>query len=130
MRLQLLCSVCRFFPVLAVLLIANGCGPPMAAPSDPERAKALLEETLDAWKQGATIAEIREQTPPVYVVEDIWRSGAKLQDYELVDDGERFGTNIRFQVKLKYAASHRAAKQMNVNYLVTTTPALTIAREE
>ena len=130
MTLRSLSETYRFSPALLVLLLAIGCGPPQASPSDPELAKALLEETLDAWKQGATIAEIREQTPPVYVAEDIWLSGSKLQDYQLVDEGERFGTNIRFHVKLKVAGSRGAAKQRNVSYLVTTTPALTIARED
>lgn len=119
----------RWWPAV-LLIVAAGCGAPGAAPSDPQLAKQLLEKTLDAWKQGATVAEIRGQKPPVYVAEDIWLAGATLQDYQLVGDGELFGTNIRFHVKLKYAANRSAARQLDVKYLVTTTPALTIARED
>ena len=114
---------------LSMLLTFVGCSRPTAAVSDVQQATSLLTSTLDAWKSGATLAEQRDKTPPVYVVEDLWRNGSTLKSFELKGPGQILGTNVRFQVELS-CDSAGSSKPQKASYLVTTTPALTVAREE
>jgi hypothetical protein len=66
----------------------------------------------------------------VYVAEELWLSGSQLTDYQLTSPGEVFGSNIRFKVKLKCSDSKGGTTDRQLKYLVTTTPACTIARED
>lgn len=113
-----------------LLLQLAGCGQPTAATSDVEQATALITQTLDDWKAGATLDQQRTKSPPVYVAEELWLNGAKLKDYQLTEPGEVFGTNVRFKVTLQCAEKSGATKDRTLKYLVTTTPARTIARED
>lgn len=115
--------------LLAVVLLA-GCGQRTVPVSDIDQAKALITQTFDDWKAGATLDAQRAKSPPVYVAEELWLGGAKLQDYELTGPGEPSGTNIRFKVKLKCTDKSGATRDRDLKYLVTTQPACTIARED
>jgi hypothetical protein len=106
------------------------CRSPGPEDSNVEQATELLQDTLDKWKAGASLDSLRDTDPPVYVAEELWHAGTRLNDYRLLGQGEQFGTNIRFQVQLFPASNGRAGKERIVHYLVTTTPARTIARED
>ncbi len=127
-RLGATCCAILCTTVCAVL---TGCGSPSVAPSSVEQATALITESLDKWQAGATLDSLRESKPPVYVADEIWQQGAVLERYELLQPGERFGTNIRFHVQLVYREGQsKTSAKRTVKYLVTTTPAYTIARED
>lgn len=115
---------------LMACLVA-GCAKQAPQVSDVEQATVLIKQTFDDWKAGASHATQRDKSPPVYVAEELWLNGANLKEYELNGPGEVFGTNIRFHVTLKCAGS--GSNELNgrqLKYLVTTTPACTIARED
>lgn len=123
----------RSFLVGSLLLFALsmlGCGPRSMPVSDVDKATVLMTKTLDAWKAGETLDEQRKQSPPVYVADELWLNGAQLKEYSLNGPGEVFGTNVRFKVKLKLIDSKGAGKERELKYLVSTTPANTIARED
>ena len=70
------------------------------------------------------------------IVQDFeWDSGAKLLDYQLVDDGKAYDANLRIQVKLTLAGGDAkaapAAKktEKTVWYLVGTSPKVTVFRD-
>lgn len=124
------CSRCGMAGLLLLLALPIGCGRTSASPSDAQAAARLIQESMDAWKAGATVAQMREKSPPVYVADELWLGGTALSDYELVGQGETFGTNIRFHAVLHCAEGRGKAKKRTVKYLVTTTPVYTISRED
>ena len=116
--------------IVLVLCMQFGCSPATAPMSDAVQAKVLLQKTLDEWKSGTSLDEIRKHNPPVYVTEDLWRSGAKLNEYSIAEDSGLLGSNIRLEVNLKFTNKSGNAIKKSFRYIVTTRPALTIVREE
>ncbi len=99
-------------------------------PSDTKQALELVDKLMGQWKSGATVEELAKMTPPIFVSEALWKSGAKLTDYKVVGEGEMLGPNVRFKISLKYIGKNGTSEERSYNYLVTTTPALTFFREE
>ena len=120
--------------VLATLLLP-GCGDPSRAHAVNElTARDALKTALDGWKKGETPSSFAAASPPMIVQDFEWESGAKLVDYELVDDGKAYDANLRVQVKLKLtggAAKSTAGKdtEKTVWYLVGTSPKVTVFRD-
>ncbi len=113
-----------------VLCLVIGCGRRGVPVSDLEQATQLLSVTLQAWQSGATVEEQRQKTPPVYVAEEMWLSGTKLDRFEITQPAELFGSNVRLGVRLTCVDQGGSKRDREVAYLVTTSPALTIARED
>ena len=89
--------------VLATLLLP-GCGDPSRAHAVNEpTARDALKTALDGWKNGETPASFASAGSPMIVQDFEWESGAKLLDYQLVDDGKAYDANLRVQVKLTLA---------------------------
>lgn len=107
-----------------------GCGSPSVAVSDRDAAKALLGSTLEAWKTGKSVADMRQLTPPVYVAEDLWNGDFELHDFTIEGEGEMYGPNVRLNVTLTGSNRGGAVSTQQMQYLVTTTPARTIARTD
>ena len=116
--------------LLACLMTLIGCGPPGVPVSDVDAARNLLDTSLQAWKAGRTVEQLRQEKPPIYVADDLWNQGVELTDYTIASDGELYGSNVRLQVKLNGLRKDGETIAQQVKYLVTTTPALTIARED
>ena len=85
-------------------------------------ARDALKTALDGWKNGETPSSFASASPPMIVQDFEWESGAKLLDYQLVDDGKAYDANLRIQVKLKLAGGRRqgraAGKRLGENRLV------------
>jgi hypothetical protein len=116
--------------VAAVFFFQIGCAPATAPMSDAKKAKELLQSMLDEWKAGTSMDGMKHRDPPIYVIEDLWRSGNKLDNYTLVGESETLGSNIRFEVELKCNNESGKVIEKSVRYIVTTQPALTMVREE
>lgn len=119
-----------FIGTVLVLCLQFGCSPANAPISDAAQAKVLLQKTLNEWKSGTSLNEIRQHNPPVYVTEDLWRSGAKLNEYSIAEESGVLGNNIRLEVYLKFTNKSGNAIRRSFRYIVTTRPAQTIVREE
>ena len=130
----------RFFPsfrfgtnlalFLVFLIGCVGCGPARVPLSDIQEAKGLAQRLLEKWKSGEDMSKFATESPPIFISEDIWKKGAKLQSFAFLDEGTMFGSNVRFQITLKYMSKDGKASERTFYYLVTTTPALTFFREE
>ena len=84
---------------LAVL--AFGCAPGEVRPqADADAARALLTQTLDAWKAGQKPEDLRSANPVVYVTDEDWSAGRRLTGYELVDEPVPNGSHWRVFAKL------------------------------
>ncbi len=123
---------------LAVLatLILPGCGDASSAHAVNElTARDALKTALDNWKNGATPASLASANPPIVVQDFEWESGAKLLDYQLIDDGKAYDANLRIQVKLKLATppgktpAEAANSEKKVWFLVGTSPKVTVFRD-
>ena len=107
-----------------------GCSKPAIPMSDATAAKQLVAVTLQQWSEGKNWNELTQLKPPVYMSEDRWRNGWQLREFHIDDTAEMVGTNVRVSVKLRCQDKQGASKDMSIRYFVTTTPALTISREE
>jgi len=128
------CSYLFRRPILILMflgfMMATGCGPSKVPLSDSQQARTLAEKLLDQWKLGVKMDALPNQTPPVYVSEDLWKKEATLIEFKFHGDGEMLGPNVRFKISLKCKGKDGKLTQRSFNYLVTTTPALTFFREE
>ena len=116
--------------IVLAFLLQSGCSPAAAPMSDASQAKALMQSTMERWKSGGSLDELRKHSPPVYVTEDLWRNGAMLNEYIISEESELLGSNIRLKVNLKWTNKRGKAIEKSFRYIVTTRPALTIVREE
>lgn len=115
-----------FFATTMLTLI--GCGRASVPMSDPDAAKQLLGSSLEAWKTGKSVADMRQLTPPVYVAEELWGGGFELHNFLIQGEGEMYGPNVRLNVMLTGSSKGGAVSKKELQYLVTTAPACTIAR--
>ncbi len=61
-----------------------------------------------------------------------WMAGAKLIDYQIIDDGKAYDANLRVQVKLSLSSPGKAsgkATEKKVWYVVGTSPSVTVFRD-
>lgn len=111
----------------AFVLVATGCGGPTQS-SDPTKARTVLIESLDAWKAGKRLDDMRTGSPAVHVIDQDWMLGRKLLAYELVGDAKRDGPGTAFTVKLTLDGGKPAGQPLT--YRVFTSPSLSVARTE
>jgi hypothetical protein len=84
---------------------------------------------------GQTPGSFASASSPMIVQDLEWSSGAKLLEYQLVDDGKAYDANLRIQVKLSPAGADAkvapATKktEKTVWYLVGTSPKVTVFRD-
>ena len=66
-----------------------GCSNSSSAnPVNEPQARDALKIALDAWKKGETSQSLASSSTPMTVQDFEWDTGAKLIDYQLVDDGK------------------------------------------
>ena len=56
-------------------------------PSTARGARDALKTALDDWKNGESPSRWRVSDTPMTVQDFEWASGAKLSEYQLIDDG-------------------------------------------
>jgi len=109
--------------------LATGCGDRIsAAPLDTTKARDALKTTLDAWKSGADASTLKSNSPAIVAQDLEWLGGAKLVDYQIEGEGTPVDSNLRVSVKLTLKGRDGTEATKSVNYLVSTSPALTVFR--
>jgi hypothetical protein len=86
---------------LGALPIAwSGCGSDTARYTPTaDAARTSLEAALTAWRDGRPIGAIEGDTPPVRVADSNWRSGEKLEAFQVLGEGDVDGRK-EFTVRL------------------------------
>jgi hypothetical protein len=114
--------------LVALLLAALplGCGGPK--PADPDQARATLALALDAWRDGRTIDEVTNGSPPVTVADPAWKAGFKLSRYQVAETSRAAGFDLRIPVDLWLQDPKGKAVQEKVKYTVSTQPSRTVIR--
>ena len=121
-----------FVEVLCFALIAfiAGCSRTTVPVSDVDAATKLVETSFAAWQSGRTVADLREAQPPVYVAEELWSPTFKLARFSIDGPGTLDGSNVRVPVTIEGADASGKPVRRQMIYIVTTTPAQTIARAD
>lgn len=124
-------AVIRRILIAAVCLAAlvAGCGSPNYVPpaaTQPADAQAALVAALDAWKEGVTLEELREQPQPMYVGDEDWQAGVQLAGYR-IGSPEVAGLHVIYPVDVELQRNSRRQKK-TVRYHVTTEPVIHIMR--
>lgn len=117
---------------MLAMLFASACsGQPRAvnAPLAREALKAAMEQ----WKNGGDLQSVQASGTPVTAQDPDWRAGAKLIDYQILDDGKPEDVNLRVQVKLTLSTSDTKEKgkpvEKKASYVVGTSPSVTVYRD-
>jgi hypothetical protein len=116
----------------AMLILAfSGCSSGSAHAVDQPRAREALKTALDHWKQGENPRSLSSSATPMTVQDLEWEGGAKLVDYQIMDDGQTADANLRVKVRLTTSGAKAGSKstEKTVSYLVTTSPSVTVFRD-
>ena len=108
---------------LATALAVAGCAGRAEYVAEPDKATTILEETLAAWRDGATCEDLRARKPPVHVADERGLRGAKLESFT-IRKGIPFGPSTRFEVTLE---GPPPLGKKEVVYTVSTQPAISVA---
>ncbi|MBL8865302.1 MAG: hypothetical protein JNK93_07035 [Planctomycetia bacterium] len=114
-------------PCLALALAGCSSSDPLSMATTAEKSRPALDAALGGWKAGKTEAELKGQSPPVYLIDADFKRGAKLVDYKVEGDGKPHGTGFRYDVSLTIDGGKGAKK---VAYRVVTEPNTAISRED
>lgn len=113
---------------LLLICCALGCGSARTFPLDVELARSSVEQAMQAWVEGQTPEDLQ---PEIIVGDAAWKDGTKLLSFEILSNLEDFvdGSNIHFHVKRKFAGN-RGTSESTVQYIVSTSPVITIFPQE
>ncbi len=124
----------RALSALAMLVLGLvGCRPegePLAMATNDADAKAAIQAAFDAWKEGASPAELAARSPSIQLADDGFRKGAKLVDYSIVGEPTVVGTGITFKLNLKFQDGTAAPRNRTISYRVVTQPNIVISKED
>jgi hypothetical protein len=116
---------------LAALVLAGCSEPkPLEMATTPEASRATLTAALDAWKAGASQADLSRRSPPVYFVDDDLERGRKLVDYQIEGEPRPVGTGLSYVVTLTVQDGTKAPVIRRLAYRVVTKPNQSVSREE
>jgi hypothetical protein len=118
---------------LLTILFLSGCsGPGQAHAVNPSGAREALTTALEQWKKGEGPKSLESSATPMTVQDLDWAAGAKLIDYQLVDDGKAQDANLLVQVKLTLSDPGKdkgKGAEKKVWYVVGTSPSVTVFRD-
>lgn len=119
----------RSLPLILGLALAAGCGGRAPRPADPDQARTAVRAALDAWARGESAETLTQRRPAIHVVDHEWRSGLRLDRYEVVAD-QPAGADLRCETTLWLRGPRETTIQKPAVYIVGTNPALTVVRED
>jgi hypothetical protein len=115
---------------LCLAALTGGCGSGQSPhPVEPELARTTLREVLESWKNGDTIDAWRTDHPEVVVQDLDWMAGRRLEDFEILGEGEAVDANLLCQVRLTLDDADAEPEEQTVTYQVTTSPKRTVFRQ-
>ena len=95
---------------LAALVIVEaalpvGCGRKVEYVAEPEKATAILESVLAAWRDGATCEDLRGRSPPIHVADEQWLRGAKIESFTLGENFTSYAAHAAHSIIFKWVHS-------------------------
>lgn len=123
-------SLVRCLSLFAGIGLLMGCSggtnyaPP--APSSVAEALQTLNQALDAWKSGDKPEALAKNPNGIFIGDEDWSQGQQLSNYEVLGEGETWGSAVRFRVKLQLV--EKSTKE--ACYQVSTNPVRSVRRED
>ncbi len=112
-------------------LTVAGCGSGLSAtPADATRAEQVLHEALDAWKAGATQADLAGRADPIQVTDLDWKNGFRLVRYQSAGEGRLVGFDMSYPVVLELKSPKGKTVKRKAIYVVSTAAVPLILRQE
>ncbi len=119
---------CAFVCLLAICACSFGCNGNPSARYKPASATArqAIETALAKWKAGVKYGANAESTPTVIVEEPRWKSGNRLESYDIIEEvpGKEYP---QFKVKLKLAGK---PEEISDYLVVGIDPPIVYSKEE
>jgi hypothetical protein len=116
--------------VLVVLMLSGCSGSGRAAAVDPSLAREALKTALDHWKNGDDSKSLVSSSTPMTAHDFEWAGGAKLIDYQILDEGKVEDANLRVQVKITLGPQGKSkAVEKKASYVIGTSPSVTVFRD-
>jgi hypothetical protein len=122
------CRTPALVHVASMLLVALPLGCGGSKPADPDLARATLAIALDAWRDGRTIDEVTNGSPPITVADPAWKAGFKLSRYQVAENTRAVGFDLRMPVQLWLEDPKGKTVEESVKYTVSVQPARTVIR--
>jgi hypothetical protein len=89
-----------------------------------------LRTALDTWRRGDHPDALRDGSPAVHVNDPDWLAGYRLTGYQIANDGDRSGIDLAYRVVLTLRDPAGKPVQKKTEYVVGTSPVLTIVRHD
>lgn len=116
----------RLWPV--ILVAAAGCGQGLPPAADPGRARAALQTSLEAWKEGQSPDALRARSPAIYFNDDAWKADTRLADYAIRSEAAN-GQGWRCDVQLTLQAGDGQTRDRLASYQIDTDPEIVIVEQ-
>lgn len=117
-----------FVCLITICACSFGCNDNPSSRYKPASAKArqAIETALSKWKAGGKYGANAESTPTVIVEEPRWKSGSRLENYNIVEEvsGSAYP---QFKVKLKLAGK---PEELSEYIVVGIDPPIVYSKEE
>lgn len=121
---------------LVLLLIAGlcqviliGCGKATPVENGDALAHGVITQCLNAWTDGKKPDELRTMEPAIVVVDEDWKAGRHLIDFEMVGKGLFDGRNLRIPVSLILQDARGRKQTITASYVIGVDPAITVVRQ-
>jgi hypothetical protein len=116
--------------LLAAVLLSGCSSSIKPSPVDVPLARESLKVTLEHWKKGEDPKSLMSSVTPITAEDFEWAGGAKLVDYEILDQGREEDVNLRVQVKIKLEEQgKKKSVEKKASYVVGTSPSVTVFRD-
>jgi hypothetical protein len=94
---------------------------------DKAGARQFCTTFLTAWKDGKKAADLR---PKITGNDSDWEAGKILESFEILPDERTDGANLFLTVRRTIKAPEGASQQQEVEYVVGTSPVVTVFRRD
>ena len=117
--------------LMLLALVLSGCSDSrQPSPVNASIARESLKAALDHWKKGEDPKSLLSSATPITAQDFEWSAGAKLLDYQILDEGRDEGSNLRVQVKITLAGEGKNKPvEKKASYVVATSPSVTVYRD-
>lgn len=115
---------------MVIGMLLSGCSSgPRNAPVDAAKARETLRAALDSWKRGDKVDALQSGSPPIYVIDTEWQSGAVLKDFRIVNDAKEMDASLFCPVSITVRNANGQETTREVTYIISTAPNLTVSRK-
>jgi hypothetical protein len=124
--------------MLTMLFVSACSGLGQASAVDVPQARDALKAAMEQWKSGGDLKSVEVSGTKVAAQDPEWAAGAKLIDYQILDEGKSEGVNLRIAVKLTLSNVNNDKDkgkgtgkpvEKKASYVVGTSPSVTVYRD-